>query len=48
MEFFFVCLWDGFVGNEYIVEMGFFFKNNYFNKIEINLDNRMDDNFESG
>jgi hypothetical protein len=25
MEFFFVCLWDGFVGNEDIVEMGFFF-----------------------
>jgi hypothetical protein len=25
MEFFFVCLWDGFVGNEDAVEMVFFF-----------------------
>jgi hypothetical protein len=33
MEFFFVYLWDGFVGNEDAVEMGFFF---FFKKKIIN------------
>jgi hypothetical protein len=33
MEFFFVCLWNGFVGNEDAVEMVFFF---FFKKKKIN------------